>query len=250
LSNRTDEEDKRAAAGRSGKRVEGGGVGVAGGVGSVTAHTREDARRNRQRLLAAAGLVMREAPSEASVPRIARQAGLSVATAYRYFPTLDNLLNAYLHQVYVQLRDFSRDARARERQLHTVVAAEWLRLVGIYGRSMVQLRPRTGLLERLHSGDLVVTTSREAWERPLRALLRSSALPEDLLEPAFFFQNLLFDAREVLDLRDQGMDEVAVTTTLQASLVGAVQGWQAAGSHLQWSQLSQPTLQKPGDGHG
>jgi AcrR family transcriptional regulator len=194
---------------------------------------REDARRNRQRLLDAAGWVMREEPTTATMPRIAQHAGLSVATAYRYFPALEDLLNAYLHYVYMQLRQFSHGSVARGRGLHTAVVGEWLRLVDIYGRSMVQLRPRTGLLDRLRSGDMVITVSREAWERPLRELLRSSDLSDDVFEVAFFFQNMLFDAREVLDLLDQGMDGTVVATSLQAALIGAVQGWQAGSpGHL------------------
>lgn len=171
---------------------------------------------------------MRTDPAGATMPRIAERAGLSAATAYRYFPALSDLLNAYLYDVYVQLRDFSHSSRARGMGLHTAVVGEWIRLVGIYGRSMVQLRPRSGLLDRLDNGDPVIQTSREAWERPIRALLRANQLPDEMFEPAFFLQNMMFDAREVLDLLDRGMSTTQVTRNLQSALVGAVQGWHEA----------------------
>ncbi|MCP2353606.1 AcrR family transcriptional regulator [Nonomuraea thailandensis] len=50
---------------------------------------RRDAVRNRQRLLEATGKILRTRPAEATMPVIAEQTGLSVATAYRYFPTLE-----------------------------------------------------------------------------------------------------------------------------------------------------------------
>ncbi|WP_279497820.1 helix-turn-helix domain-containing protein [Actinomadura rubrisoli] len=52
---------------------------------------------------------MRTDPENVSVPVIAKQAGLSPATAYRYFSSLEELLKIYLHDVIVALRDCSHD---------------------------------------------------------------------------------------------------------------------------------------------
>jgi AcrR family transcriptional regulator len=190
---------------------------------------RSESRRNRERLLDAAGEVMRSSPQQASMGLIAQTAGLSMATAYRYFPSLTDVLNGYLQRVYVQLRDASHDCPAVGRELYSSIVDEWLRLVEIYGRSMVQLRPRSGLLARLHENDLVVTTSREAWERPLRAVLRQEALPDDLFEYAFFLHNMMFDAREILDLADNGLAPAEIKTRLSSAFVGALKAWHAAG---------------------
>ncbi|OLT00058.1 hypothetical protein BJF90_07045 [Pseudonocardia sp. CNS-004] len=55
---------------------------------------RSDARRNRQRLLDAAKVVMREHGLDASLGEIARRAGVGNATLYRHFPTREALWEA------------------------------------------------------------------------------------------------------------------------------------------------------------
>jgi AcrR family transcriptional regulator len=182
----------------------------------------------RNRLLDAAGEVIRSGPHQASMSVIAERAGLSTATAYRYFPSLDDILNGCLHRVYVELRNASHDCAASGIELYASVVEEWLRLVGIYGRVMVQLRPRSGLLERLHQRDLVITTSRDAWERPIRAVLRHENIPDDLFDYAFFLHNMMFDAREVLDLSDNGLTPVEIRSRLGSAFVGALNAWHAA----------------------
>ncbi|MFG1687060.1 TetR/AcrR family transcriptional regulator [Nonomuraea sp. NPDC049269] len=186
---------------------------------------RKDAVRNRQRLLEAAGEIIRTSPEEATMPKIAKAAGLSTATAYRYYPTLGELLNHYLYSVLVQLRDFSHDCPATGLELYSRVIDEWIRLVHVYGRTMVQLRPRTGLLARLRAHDSVITASRDAWERPIRAVLRSERLADDTFEPAFFLHNLMFDAREILDLSDLGLSDDEIKRRMVSAFKGAIRGW-------------------------
>ncbi|MFI9468914.1 TetR/AcrR family transcriptional regulator [Streptomyces sp. NPDC052492] len=53
---------------------------------------RADARRNRERLLAAARAVFAEHGIDAPMATVARRAGVGVATLYRHFPTRDALV--------------------------------------------------------------------------------------------------------------------------------------------------------------
>jgi len=55
---------------------------------------RADARRNRERLLAAADLVFTEGGPGASTEEVARRAGVGVGTVFRHFPTKESLLEA------------------------------------------------------------------------------------------------------------------------------------------------------------
>jgi AcrR family transcriptional regulator len=57
---------------------------------------RKDARRNRERVLAAAAETFAEAGNEAQMDDIARRCGLGVGTLYRHFRTKDKLLEALL----------------------------------------------------------------------------------------------------------------------------------------------------------
>ncbi|ROO84884.1 TetR family transcriptional regulator [Actinocorallia herbida] len=59
---------------------------------------RADARRNHDRIVAAAGILVAEQGAEASLEEIARQAGVGSATLHRHFPTRQALLEAVFQE--------------------------------------------------------------------------------------------------------------------------------------------------------
>ncbi|MBT3150111.1 TetR/AcrR family transcriptional regulator [Streptomyces sp. CHD11] len=59
---------------------------------------RADARRNRERVLAAARAVFAEHGIDAPMATVARRAGVGVATLYRHFPTRDALVRGAFRQ--------------------------------------------------------------------------------------------------------------------------------------------------------
>lgn len=61
---------------------------------STTKPMRADARRNRDKLLAAALDVFTEQGADASLDAVAKRAGVGVGTLYRHFPTRDALVEA------------------------------------------------------------------------------------------------------------------------------------------------------------
>jgi AcrR family transcriptional regulator len=64
---------------------------------------RSDARRNRERVLAAAEETFSEAGLRASVEDVARRAGVGVGTVCRHFPTKRALIEAVLEEMYRSL---------------------------------------------------------------------------------------------------------------------------------------------------
>ncbi|MER6000182.1 helix-turn-helix domain-containing protein [Nonomuraea angiospora] len=64
---------------------------------------RADARRNRERILAVARVVVEEQGTEASLRDIARRAQVGLGTLYRHFPTREALLEALLRQSFDRL---------------------------------------------------------------------------------------------------------------------------------------------------
>ncbi|WP_245645187.1 TetR/AcrR family transcriptional regulator [Pseudonocardia acaciae] len=186
---------------------------------------RSDARRNRRLLLEAAGEVLRTEPHRAAMPLIAERAGLSVATAYRYYSSLEDLLNAYLHGVIVALRDYSHDCPRTGKALFEDVVHEWFRLLRLYGSAMVQLRAREGFLHRLRDNDVVISTVRDAWERPVRSVMRDIGVPDEEFDYALFLYNILFDPREILDLLDSGFSEEGAIRKMVATYYAALRGW-------------------------
>ncbi|MEU8691140.1 TetR/AcrR family transcriptional regulator [Streptomyces sp. NPDC048665] len=186
---------------------------------------RSDAQRNRKRLLDATGEMLRSQPGNVSVPVVAKLAGLSSATAYRYFPSLDELLTAYLHEVIVALRDYSHDCPKTGTALFEDVVREWGRLLTVYGTAMIQLRSREGFLQRLRSNDAVIGAVRDAWERPVRSVMRKLGIPDEQFDHALFLYNILFDPREVLDLVAEGLPLDEALDRLVGAYYGALRGW-------------------------
>ncbi|MGH2839984.1 MAG: TetR/AcrR family transcriptional regulator [Solirubrobacteraceae bacterium] len=74
---------------------------------STIAHRpqRADARRNRERVLAAARAAFGETGIDTQVDDIARRAGVGVGTVYRHFPTKDALVQALAEAHFDRLAD-------------------------------------------------------------------------------------------------------------------------------------------------
>jgi len=71
---------------------------------------RADARRNRERILAAAREVFAESGAEAQIDDVARRAGVGVGTVYRHFATKEQLLAELVRQKFRLFADRAREA--------------------------------------------------------------------------------------------------------------------------------------------
>ncbi|WP_457967309.1 TetR/AcrR family transcriptional regulator [Arthrobacter sp. D1-29] len=156
-----------------------------------------------------------------SLQGVAARAEVGVATAYRYFSSLDELLEAYTINITEELRDFARQCPLSGRDLYNAVLSRWITLVLEHGKVMVQLRSRSGYLHRLDQGDPVIATSRDIWEQPLRGLLQDLSLPDSLLRHALFLNNALSDPREILELSSA---DAMTSNDIASVLAGAVAG--------------------------
>lgn len=92
---------------------------------------RADARRNYERILAAAEEEIARDGAAASLEEIARRAGVGSATLHRHFPSRRALLEAVFHDrvevLCVQARDLAGAADAGR------ALADWLRAVAVFG---------------------------------------------------------------------------------------------------------------------
>lgn len=75
---------------------------------------RADARRNREKILAAAAAVFGESGLESQVEDIARRAGVGIGTVYRHFPTKDALATALAEAHFERLADTVESALEQE----------------------------------------------------------------------------------------------------------------------------------------
>jgi AcrR family transcriptional regulator len=190
---------------------------------------RSDTRRNQRRLLEAASEIVRESPDDVTMQKIAARAEIAVATAYRYFSSVDELLAAYMVNVIGQLQEYCDHATGQGQALFEDVVGEWIRLVEVHGRALVQLRSRRGFLERLRSEDVLITAVAGVWRRPVRQLLRDLGRSDAELPYALFLYNMIFDPREILDLTaGSGWAASDVQARLTGCYLGALGAWPRA----------------------
>jgi AcrR family transcriptional regulator len=94
-------------------------------VGARTRVLRADALRNRNKVLAAARVVVQQEGTEASLREIARRAEVGLATLYRHFPRREDLLVALLHDLFGRFA--ARAAQLGSNQAPEEALAQWLR---------------------------------------------------------------------------------------------------------------------------
>ena len=84
---------------------------------------RADARRNREKILAAATAAFRESGLDSQVEDIARRAGVGVGTVYRHFPTKETLVTALAEAHFDRLADIVEAALAQDGDAWDIFAA-------------------------------------------------------------------------------------------------------------------------------
>ena len=84
---------------------------------------RADARRNREKVMAAAAAAFAASGLEAQVEDIARRAGLGVGTVYRHFPTKEAIVEALAEQHFRRLADIAEAALAEQGDAWEVFSA-------------------------------------------------------------------------------------------------------------------------------
>jgi AcrR family transcriptional regulator len=159
---------------------------------------------------------------------IADGAHLSVATAYRHFPSLEAIFEAYMFDVARELRAFSLSLETPGSLLLPRVARKWVDLCLVHGPATVHMRSRRGYLERLHEGADYLLALRDALLRPIMQTAEARGLELKIRdeERALFLWNILFDPREILDLRSEmGLTAAQCTEQLLAAFEGALARW-------------------------
>jgi AcrR family transcriptional regulator len=194
---------------------------------------RSDGRRNRLAVLRSAGELVRESGGEITMNAIAENAGVSVATAYRHFPSVEAVFEAYMFDVAHELRAFSMSLESGSEPLLPQVARKWVDLCLVHGPATVHMRSRRGYLERLREGADYLLALRDAVLRPILQAAETQGLRLDVPdeERALFLWNILFDPREILDLHFQlGLTAAQCTEQLLGAFHGALLHWIPARS--------------------
>jgi AcrR family transcriptional regulator len=129
---------------------------------------RADARRNNQRLLAAAAdAFAQRGDDDVSLEEIARRAGVGIGTLYRHFPTRQALLEAVYRDQVDALG--ARAAELIRAESPAAALAEWVAALVIFGKAKRGLT--TALLEVIDRDSELLSSSRDVLTGATNALL-------------------------------------------------------------------------------
>ena len=143
-------------------------------------------------------------------------------------PAVDTPVEPVAHDVGQRLLVFSEKQTAVGVELLTTVSREWVTIVLRHGGAMIHTRSETGYLTRLRDRTEYLTAQAQALQHPIASAAEELGLgnPGDI---GLFLWNILFDAREIIDLRDsEHLDADGINARLIGTLCGALRGWQAA----------------------
>lgn len=192
---------------------------------------RSDQQQNNQRLIQAAALLFTRSEGSISLADVAKEANVSIATAYRHFESVDDILTTYRREIGHRFRDFSKAQKSGGFVLLEDVSAFWVKLVLDHGAALVHRRSHRGFLARYLQHEEYMSGQIEALDRPLREmtlLLGIDAVP-GVHDEAAFLWNILFDPREIFDLHstlDLSSDQIS--RRLVHAFRGALSGWTSA----------------------
>jgi AcrR family transcriptional regulator len=171
------------------------------GLAGRTASARSDSRRSRERLIDAVQAWMEEHSARPErLVDVAVAAGVSTATAYRHFASVDDLIQAFVLQLPVRAAElFAQSGGQSNDPLDSFIRwnESWVAACFEHGELAIHLRSPLGFLQRRDAGDPVIAFACSLIE-PLLQLLDGD------VTMMLFTWNVTSDPREVLDLQSLG----------------------------------------------
>ena len=164
---------------------------------------RSDTKRTSERLLDALNRWVADhgAPPE-RLADVARLAGVSTATAYRHFASVDDAIRAFVLQLPIRAAELFAESDSLDMEPVDAFAAwnlAWVQACEEHGELAVHLRSPQGFLQRRDEGEPVISFACAQIEPLLDRLDGDTTM-------MLFMWNVTSDPREVLDLRRLGWD--------------------------------------------
>jgi AcrR family transcriptional regulator len=145
---------------------------------------RADARRNREKVLAAARTVFAEQGRDAQIDDVARAAKVGVGTVYRHFPTKEALLNALSDELFAVVAVYVRTLLTLEDPWEAFERAMWFGAEKTAGdRAFSEIMAASNYMPRRTcpgKEDLLVTTGELMRRCKAAGVMRDDAIVEDI----------------------------------------------------------------------
>ena len=171
------------------------------GLAGRSPSTRSDTKRTSERLIEALNRWVAEhgAPPE-RLADVAGLAGVSTATAYRHFASVDDAIRAFVLQLPIRAAELFAESGSSDSDPIAAFATwnrAWVQACEEHGELAVHLRSRQGFLQRRDEGEPVISFACAQIEPLLDRLDGDTTM-------MLFMWNVTSDPREVLDLRRLG----------------------------------------------
>jgi AcrR family transcriptional regulator len=145
---------------------------------------RADARRNREKVLAAARAVFAEQGVDAQMDDVARHADVGVGTVYRHFPTKDALLNALSDELFAVVAVYTRNQLTLDDPWEAFTRAMWFgaeKTAGDRAFAEILSATRPGMARTCPGKEDLLITIAELMERCKAAgKMRADAMVDDI----------------------------------------------------------------------
>lgn len=193
---------------------------------------RSDSRATRRRLLTALRRLLDHGHTDVKLQTVAEEAGVSTATAYRYFGSAQEAVLAYTLEFPDEVAAVFADRAQGDRGLARLGlwCATWVELVDEgWGTSLVYVRSPDGFLARRADSEAVISAVCRHVEPLMGEALEELGISADALEVALFLWNAIYDPREILDLRRTlRWTRARIEQGLWTMFLGSLRGWSAA----------------------
>ena len=193
-------------------------------------NARSDAQRSRVLLVEAVRSLLQAGRVGFSIPELAAEAGVGVATAYRHFPTPHDAMRAFhgraiqlLLEAFSQIDDETPSTTADPVERFHRFCAAWVDQAMQWGGAVRYVRSSAGFIERLSDGDEAITAMHDILADVLESLARAGKTTEYDLTYAVLLWITIFDERVVYDLAEHRHWKPAeITDHLTRAVAGAL----------------------------
>ncbi|MDF2443851.1 MAG: hypothetical protein JWR01_2054 [Subtercola sp.] len=163
---------------------------------------RADTRRTRTRLLNVLGDLLETRGLAVSLPELAREAGVSVATVYRHFDDVHDLRQEFYDRTLASLIDeFSRlTDQHGGLDLYERMCEAWVEMASGWARAGSFIRSPEGFIERVTKKDVLITRLYGLLRPVVQSLMSDGVVAERNVDYAVLLWVTLFDERVFIDL--------------------------------------------------